>query len=386
MAECLHPHSAWQCGHVICKSDGVISPRLVFSASEALRYYSERYGASVGAVMVRDNAIQMPCGKCLACEMRKRKEINVRLTNEASVASDCCFITLTYNDENVVKADGHAFNRDRLASLGRGEKFEGNLTLFPKDVQSFLKRLRRHLEYLPESYTDWDKEDVVQPSYVNEYEVFRHGGVFYQKIKGSFIVRDHVPLPIRYFCVGEYGGNTKRPHYHILIFGWKPSDMKLWKRCGDSIMCRSPQIEKLWKFGFSSVEEFGAGHARYVSRYVTKKMVSLAPPSSDVCPEFFLQSVRKGGIGAPWFDKNYEAIMSRGFITLNENGTYINYAMPQYYWRRLRYKNLSLWLQLRDEKLQFVSSNRPNVDIGELMCKCATYEYKGREMLRQDLL
>lgn len=29
---------------------------------------------------------------------------------------------------------------------------------------------------------------------------------------------------IKYFAAGEYGGNTARPHYHLLIYGYDFSD------------------------------------------------------------------------------------------------------------------------------------------------------------------
>lgn len=33
------------------------------------------------------------------------------------------------------------------------------------------------------------------------------------------------PLKIRYFGCGEYGARGQRPHFHIIIFGWKPDDL-----------------------------------------------------------------------------------------------------------------------------------------------------------------
>jgi hypothetical protein len=63
----------------------------------------------------------IPCGKCLSCKLDYAKEWALRLTHEASLHEKNCFITLTYNDENLPE--------DK--SVHRSE------------VQNFLKRLRK---------------------------------------------------------------------------------------------------------------------------------------------------------------------------------------------------------------------------------------------------
>ena len=329
--KCLNPNKAWICGVIRCKSDGIFSQHIVFSPNEAIRYFNSIYG-SAGEAMMDRHSILVPCGKCAACQIRKRKEWTTRLSHEAEFFADaCCFITLTYNDDSVPVTCFNKVKGDTPKMLDRGVGELPLQTLLPSDVQKFLKRLRRYLEYVPKS-------------------------------PKKRLGRDHIDTPIRYYAVGEYGGRFGRPHYHIMIFGWKPSDMVYHSTRNGHIIYRSAQIEKLWKFGFSTVEPVEGGVAKYCSRYVTKKFARLNDDNRDpfadsVFPEFYLQSVRNGGIGASFFDRNYETIMSRGYALIRNGGKYIKASIPCYYWRRCRIKNPCLWLELRDERIQFAKSH-----------------------------
>lgn len=98
----------------------------------------------------------VPCGKCYNCRRRLASSWSLRVVQENKVSTDALFLTLTYNDEHIPYSK------------------KGFQTLKKQDVKDFMKRLRRY-----------------HPS-------------------------DHKTL--RYFTVGEYGGITKRPHYHILLF------------------------------------------------------------------------------------------------------------------------------------------------------------------------
>ena len=98
--------------------------------------------------------LEVPCGKCHECQEQRREMWSLRLSEEAKDHLNTAFITLTYNDENMLWCGDYG-------------------TLQKKDLQDWLKRLRRQIE----------------------------------------------PLKIRYYAVGEYGTNTMRPHYHVLLFG-----------------------------------------------------------------------------------------------------------------------------------------------------------------------
>lgn len=360
--KCLNPNTAWVCGVIRCKSDNVLSQHLVFSAREAEEYFTRIYGTALALKMMQRNEISVPCGKCMACQIRKRKDWTTRLSHESSCYGDnCCFVTLTYNDDNLPVTDYNSLASSSTDSPKLFDRGFGSLplpTLFVSDVQKFIKRLRRHLEYSPKSATK------------------RQG-------------RDYCSTPIRYYAVGEYGGKFGRPHYHLLIFGWSPSDMTFHCERNGHIIYRSAQIEKLWKFGYSTVEPVQGGVARYCSRYVTKKFARLEsddPFKSAQVPEFFLQSVRHGGIGSTWFDKHYATMMERGFATIKSGTNFVKVPIPAYYWQRCRKRDIALWLRLRDERIQFARTHVPSAQsFDDLVRSCDCYRVNELRLQQYEL-
>lgn len=363
--ECLRPVTVYFCGETVAK-DGVISPRMFFSATEAEKYFG-RIGQNWYQVqrMLRDSARHLSCGKCILCKKRKRQDMSVRLAHETTMHEKACFITLTYNDDNIPYADW--FNRSKPdVSIGKSDGFKCTPTLLPSDVQKFVKRLRRHLEYVPK--------------------------------RPSKFVRDHVTNPIRYFCVGEYGTKSGRPHYHLIVYGWHPTDRMFhqFRKTGKDgkgyVIYRSAQIEKLWDKGFSTVCEVNVGVSKYCAQYVTKKFTSADAEIDDFrCPQFFLQSVKNGGIGAPWLEK-YQKFLVNGFVNVDNGHVISKCSVPKYYYDRLRKINLPFWLDLRDQRIEFIRF-RPlpqDEDIvkrkEELLGKADTYLYLLRCQVEREIL
>lgn len=118
---------------------------------------------------------------------------------------------------------------------------------------------------------------------------------------------------LRYYACGEYGDEKGRPHYHALLFGYRPDDLQLWSVKGGQRIYVSDYLERKWKKGFVTVGEVTFESAAYVARYVMKKITGeRAEENYEVCtedgevferePEFNLMS-RRPGIGAAWFEK-----------------------------------------------------------------------------------
>lgn len=140
------------------------------------------------------------CGKCIECLKRDQKEWCFRMLQEYENTRSGVFVTLTYNDAYLP-----------INSEGFG-------SLCYRDVQLFMKRLRK--------------------SYNNE------------RSNSDF---DN----LRFWCCGEYGKRTGRPHYHLIIYGLK---RKYWHL-----------INKSWQHGFIYLGyNFNEKCINYVSKYVSK--------------------------------------------------------------------------------------------------------------------
>lgn len=121
----------------------------------------------------------------------------------------------------------------------------------------------------------------------------RHAQLFIKRLRKAL-----EPLRIRYFLCGEYGAKFQRPHYHVIIFGWMPSDLEyFFTRDGHSVYkskfvydvwCKSPEHSG----GYITVEDVTLQSAKYCAKYL-QKMVDY--PDSVVKP--FVCMSLKPGIG-----------------------------------------------------------------------------------------
>ena len=66
-------------------------------------------------------AVSVPCGRCIGCRLERARQWSIRCIHEASLYEANCFVTLTYDDDNL-PLDG---------------------SLRPRDMVLFLKRLRK---------------------------------------------------------------------------------------------------------------------------------------------------------------------------------------------------------------------------------------------------
>lgn len=334
MSDCLNPVDCWLCGRIYCKADGLLSPRLVFSSKEAVRYFEGIYGSGPVALQAMNDArMSQPCGKCAACAIRKRKEMSVRLAHECSMFDDAVFLTLTYDEDNVPVTDKTFSIGNPLKDFYRGKDVDlssgdWDRTLNIPDVQKFMKRLRRHLEYVP---------------------------------KKRKVVRDHLDTKVRYFACGEYGTRTHRPHYHLIIFGWKPSDLEPLKLHNGNVVYVSKQIEKLWPFGHITCSDVNTAVAQYCARYVTKKLHT-TDKRLWVIPEFTLSSRRDGGIGATWwYSFGRSSCVSNVCTIRTKRGDCVRVTLPRYYFYLLRKHDLNLFKKVRDRRTEFFKNNARQV-------------------------
>lgn len=209
----------------------------------------------------------VPCGKCFTCRSKYRLGWQLRLQHELlSYNYNAMFLTLTYNDENL----------------------PDNETLVKKDIQDFIKRLRKY-------YSD---------------------------------------IKIRYFAVGEYGTERHRPHYHLIIYGLKAPEQK--KKSILNFKYGKFLSEKIWKKGYTYVGYVDSKCISYVSKYVLKEFVKGVSieqyKKSGLLPPFSLKS---SGIGLTWLLENMDKVLS----DIKQNKPVTMYkskvGYPRYYRKKL---------------------------------------------------
>lgn len=102
----------------------------------------------------------------------------------------------------------------------------------------------------------------------------------------------YAPKKIRYFLVGEYGENTLRPHYHVVLFGVSAA-------VAGGIDRWSGLVKKTWKYGNVFVDGCSSESISYIAGYVTKKLTKNDRELKGLPPEFTRMSLRPGiGAGA----------------------------------------------------------------------------------------
>jgi len=214
--------------------------------------------------------ISLPCSNCIGCRIDRSKQWALRCVHEASLFENNCFITLTFNDENL--------NPYR--------------NLDHRDFQKFIKRLRKKYNGLSPVHSETGKSSY----------------------------------PIRYFHCGEYGSDLMRPHHHACLFNFDFLDKKPWSNSKGITLYRSESLEKLWPFGYSAIGSVTYQSAAYIARYITKKINGPAGEehyqqidfdTGEVFykkPEYISMS-RRPGIGARWFGQFKTDLYPKDFVT-----------------------------------------------------------------------
>lgn len=129
----------------------------------------------------------------------------------------------------------------------------------------------------------------------------------------------------RYFACGEYGhhpltGDRERPHYHVILFGYVPGDLKFWAKSKSGIdEFTSTFINDIWKKGFVTISLFNPACAGYVAGYVDKK--------EDDDDGFLMMSTRPG-LGYEYYRKNLAQLAE--FDNFVSKGGFVS-KLPRYF-------------------------------------------------------
>lgn len=239
----------------------------------------------------------IPCGKCVGCRLEYSRQWANRCLLELEYHDAAYFVTLTYDDYHVPR---------RYYSDPNTGVAEVSLSLCPRDVTLFLKRLRKSFS--------GDR--------------------------------------IRYFYCGEYGPSTWRPHYHLIIFGLHLSDLVLSGTRRGNNFYKSPSLERCWSvrsevpsldgsktcvtplapIGFVEVGEVNWQTCAYTARYIMKKLkgdeskfyqqFNLEPP--------FVRMSRMPGLARQWYE-DHPGINEYEYINLKTPTGGKKFRPPRYY-------------------------------------------------------
>lgn len=269
---------------------GTLSAQNVWQLQEDIQlpFSSDIYDTPYNFPIYYDNELEpqglnitVPCGKCIGCKLDYSRMWATRSANEAFMYdhyNNCAFLTLTFNDDMLNRrSNPHSLNK----------------TAF----RSWVKRLRK-------------------------------------------AVKAHYDTEFRIMACGEYGAKHRRPHYHMLIYGFNFPDKYVYKynkiRGKEVLYYRSPFLEKIWTpahsnepFGFSVIGQVNFESSAYVARYVTKKLFGKYAEQvyKDKEPEFLTTS-RMPGLGYDYLLKYQDNIFDLGYIVL-PNGH--KAPIPRYY-------------------------------------------------------
>ncbi len=250
------------------------------------------------------------CGHCELCNLAKSNEWVTRIMCEFFMKPYGVKIDLTYAPKYV--PDGYKLKKS--------------------DYQSFINRLRTHLKRTDPNFTGF-----------------------------------------KYYIGGEYGPVGGRPHYHIILVGWQPSDMKYWKDSKSGFpMYTSELIENKWGMGICTVEYLTPETVSYTTRYTRKKSGN-AKVNAGV-PEFQAQSQ---GIGIEYWAINKEKIKDNLGIWIKRGDKADIAPIPRAFkkqWKLenpIEYECFCDWQMLTNERIENERKKRSNLSKIEYLHNCA---------------
>lgn len=275
---------------------------------------------------------EYPCKSCWACKKQYQTQWATRLDHESHEHEESMFVTCTYNEENL-PPDG-SLNRDHPSK--------------------FIRALRQKIA--PKKVRFWSASEYGEPN-------------IEQKLSGH-----------------KFG----RPHFHQLIFGWKPDDLEPFKDNEGIITYTSEFLETVWGKGFVTVGDVTPLSCNYVAAYTAKKQygnqkpdhyTTTNPMTGDIIhmePEFSTGSNRPG-IGFKFFERWLTDFFPSDFFI--RKGQKV--AVPKYYLDKLEFINPEMRAEVKQRRCDSRNARRADNIPARLITKEKILEINHKRKLRE---
>lgn len=243
-----------------------------------------------GQYKVDGELVPRPCGRCIGCRLEYSRQWAVRCAHEAHMHEKNCFLTLTYNNQNLPSDE----------------------SINKQEFKKFIKDLRR----------------FVYPEKLRYYGCGEYG--------------DRFDRPHYHLCIFGFEFEDKE-----VIEGWRNRKKNRFSTKSIMPIYQSPGLSSVWKKGFCSIGEVTMESAGYVARYVTKKVTgNLADDHyQEKEAEFALMS-RMPGIGKPWIEKYFNDVYPKDYFTLNG----VKMRPPRYYDEYLKKVDFDLYEKVKERR------------------------------------
>lgn len=168
----------------------------------------------------------------------------------------------------------------------------------------------------------------------------------------------HHKGPFRYFAAGEYGKKEQRPHWHLLLFGVKFTDLTLLRGADGHQLYDSKELNEIWGKGYTSVGEINYTTAGYVAKYAIKadtrpekyERLHLATGEiTKVQPERGYMSLNPA-IGKTWIHKYWQEVYEARDGIILQGGQKI--PAPRYYDEELKKIKIQLEKQIKQNRIE----------------------------------
>ena len=158
----------------------------------------------------------------------------------------------------------------------------------------------------------YDEEHYPEDGKINK----RHLQNFIKRLQRD---QKKVNRPIRYYAVGEYGEQTNRAHYHLILFNEDFLSSRYYYALGGDFY-GNKELEEIWGMGQIHLAPFNAGRAFYTAGYVAKKL-------ADKEQETFQLQSRQPPLGMNWVRQNYKSMAAIKKIIIEGQ----EYPVPRVY-------------------------------------------------------